>query len=633
MSDFYNLDLPTIKSDIKNYLKNNSSILSDYNYEGSGVSALIDLLSYVTQYQMFYLNSVSKELFLSSAQLTNSVYRLANMLNYIPKRNTAPYCTVTITNTSLTNNVSVLTGATFSSGNITLTYIGDQEITLTPSSSVATISVSEGSLVNEVFLSDGKPFQSFELLDREKVDNDYLRVRTAQGDFTNIHTSNPIQGGYYFYVDYMDKMSIKFDNGIMFKQPNVNEDVTITYLKTDGSLYDGSITSGTTLSTVISNLVAVTSTDLANGGDYETLDEIKSRAMLFYTTQNRAVTEADYNTIITKYSGYSDLADIILWGGDKEYVNTSYNTVEGGTTTWADRGFVYISTLKSTEDIYSPNYISGEDEVAIKDFFLPYKFMTIDFKFVHPSIIYITPSFRIKLKSYVNQDQNTFVNDIDDFLKTNYTGYEKTFSKSDVSAYVNNKSEVDYLDFDYDYFVKVNKGSETYSSLYVNGAINNINTLYLSLATVANQITTNCLLYSGTSGTYSARILDNGGHVAGKPAIVSVTVSQGMSIASGSTMSLYYLDSSTVTVTISNMNSITLTGSTINVVNTFGTVTSLGYANTVTGFLVLNNYGSTLLASATTFAINFIYDDDIKIEAKRKMYLQPESCNNNIVYL
>lgn len=630
MSDFYNLDLATIKTDIKTFLKDNSSILSDYNYEGSGVSALIELLAYVTQYQMFYLNAVSKELFLSSAQLSNSVYRLANMLNYIPKRNSAPYCTTTLTNTSLTSNVSVLTGATFSFGNVILTYIGDQEITLTPSSSVATISLHEGNLITSSFVSDGKPFQSYELLDREKVDNSYLKVITEESEYINIHNINPIQGGYYFYVDYMDKMNIKFDNGIMFQMPNVGESISISYLKTDGSLYDGAIASGSTLSSIISDLEAVTSSSLGNGGNYETIDEIKSRAMLFYTTQNRAVTEADYNTLITNYSGYSDLKDIILWGGDKEYVNASYNTVEGGSVTWADRGYIYVSSIKNSEDIYSPSYLDAQDKLNITTYFLPYKFMTIDFKYVDPSIIYITPSFRIKLNSYVNQDQNSFIDDIDNYLETNYTGFEKTFSKSNVMEYVSNKSQVNYLDFDFDYFVKINKGSETYSSLYVNGAINNIDTYYVSLNTVADQITTNCILQSGT---YSSRVLDNGGHVPNNIPILSITLSSGMTFSSGATLSLIYLDSSTVTVTVSNINKLSLTGSSISIMNTFGTLTTLGYTNTVTGFMVFNTYSTSLLASATTFAVDFIYDDDIKISATKKMFIQPESCRNNIVYL
>jgi len=94
MADYYNLDLEFIKNDIKNYIANNSTLLEDYNYEGSAISNMINVLAYVTQYNMYYLNSVTKELFLSSAKLSSNIHRLANMLNYVPKRNVSPSCDV-----------------------------------------------------------------------------------------------------------------------------------------------------------------------------------------------------------------------------------------------------------------------------------------------------------------------------------------------------------------------------------------------------------------------------------------------------------------------------------------------------------------------------------------------------------
>lgn len=627
MADFYNLDLDTIKTDMKNYLRDNSSLLSDYNYEGSGVSSLIDLLAYVTQYQMFNLNAVSKELYLSSALLTNSVYRLANMLNYTPKRNSSPYCNVVVTNTGVSGNINITTGATFSSGSIVLTYIGDTDITLLPANS-ATISLSEGQIVTNTFLSDGKPFQIYELVDREKISNEYLIVKTNEDYYSQVNTSNPVQGQRYYYIDYMDKMNIKFDNGIMFVKPNVGETIEVSYLKTEGAFYNGSIVAGTTLDSNVPKLTVVASTDLTNGSNYETLDEIKSRAVLFYTTQNRAITENDYNTLITNYAGYSSLEDIIIWGGEQEFVDTNYRPVEFSSLSYADTGFVYVSSIKKVDNIYTPSYLTALDKNAIDTYFAPYKFMTIKLKYVDPVILYVRPSFRVKFKNMVNQDPISFKVDIDTHITDTYTGFEKIFSKSNVMEYVNNKSVVEYLDFDFDYHLKVNKGSETYSSFSVNGAVGSVDTYYLSTGTLAEQVTVNSSL---KTGTYSARVIDNGGHVAGNPSILSVTLPSGMTFSSGATLSLTYTDDTIATATVTNINKLYLAGSTLSVVNTFGTVSLIGTLNPITGFFIVNDYGTSLISSATSFAIDFEYSDEVKIEAKRKMFIQPEP--TEITYL
>jgi hypothetical protein len=627
MTDFSNLDLETIKEDIKNYLKDNSSLLADYNYEGSGVSSLIDLLAYVTQYQMFNLNMVTKELYLSSALLTNSVYRLANMLNYTPKRNSAPHCEAVLTNTGMSGNINIVTGATFSSDGIVLTYIGDTDITLLPSSSV-TISLSEGQIITNSFLSDGKPFQTYELVDREKISNEYLLVRTNEDYYSQINTSNPVQGQRYYYVDYMDKMTIKFDNGVMFTKPNVGETVVVSYLKTEGGFYNKAIVAGTSLNSDIPKLNAITSTDLINGSDYETIDEIKSRAVLFYTTQNRAITENDYNILATNYPAYSSLAGIVIWGGEQEYVDTNYNPVEISSLSYADTGFVYVSSLKKGDDIYAPSYLTVLDKNDIDTYFAPYKFMTIKLKYVDPTVLYILPSFRIKLKTMVNQDPVSLKVDIDKHILDNYTGFDKIFSKSNVMEYVSNKSVIEYLDFDFDYYIKVNKGSETYSSFSLNGAIDNVNTYYISTGTLAKQVTSNSLI---KTGTYSAKVIDNGGHVGGHPSILSIVIPSGMTFSSGATVSLNYTDDTIVTATITNINKLHLNGTMLSVTNTQGTVSVIGTVNPITGFVIIDDYGTSLIGGANSFGMYFKYSDEVKIEAKKKLFIQPEP--TEIAYL
>lgn len=635
MADFYNLDLEYIKDDIKGYIRDNSEVLKDYNYEGSAISNMINVLAYVTQYNMFYLNSVTKELFLSSAQLANSVYRLANMLNYIPKRNVSASCDVLITNNS-TENKYLYFGSEFSANDITMTYMGDL-VTILPNSSV-TVSLNQGEIVTQNWISDGTPFQTYRLNFKEQVDDTYISVGVGNStkmnyDWVNINKENPIIGGKYFYIDYLDQMFIKFDNGLLYQMPNANQIVGVRYLKTDGNLYSDTIMTGSEASTPDVSLTAVCVSDFSDGANDESLDEIKSRAILNYTTQNRTITESDYNIFFTRYPGYSEFKDALIFGGDKVYIDVNGNEIEYvAGNSWQDVGYVYVVALKDSDDIYNFTYLSSADRTSIENFFAPYKVITLFFKFVDPILVYFNPKFRIKMKSMVELDSSAFKGEVDGYLYDTYTGMDLTLSKSNIIKYIDSLPNVNYSALEYDFFAKCYKGSETYTVIPLGSELNDVFGHYFDCGTVSEKVEVGFTIKSGVN---EARIIDVNNHEEETLGYFSVDLLDSSTFADSTTIGIYNREDSLLTTcTLSEISrlyidSISSTASLL--LSTTSSTATIGTVNCDTGFIVIDDYGTTILNDMKTFTFNFTLEDDISFTAKREVFLCPEP--STITYL
>lgn len=637
MADYYNLDLEFIKNDIKNYIANNSTLLEDYNYEGSAISNMINVLAYVTQYNMYYLNSVTKELYLSSAKLSSNIHRLANMLNYVPKRNVSPSCDVLVSNSTSTNKY-VYFGTEFYSGDIIMTYMGD--VTTIPPNSSVTLSLNQGEIVEQQWVSDGTPFQTYRLEDKETVDNTYLYVGVSDDnlnfeyDWININKQNPIVGGKYYYIDYLDFMSIKFDDSSLYQIPSANQTVSVRYLKTNGDVYSNTVMLGSEVTCDITGLSGEAVSNFSNGELAETLDQIKSRAVLNYTTQNRAVTESDYNVLFTRYDGYSEFVASKFFGGEKVYIDVDGNEIEYlSDSSWQDTGFVYLVALKDSDDIYKFEYLTETDKTNIEEFYHPYKVITIFLKYKEPVIIYFNPTFRIKLKSSVNFDSTEFKSRIDDYLYSTYIGFDKTVSKSNIVKYIDSLTEVDYSDVQYDFLAKINKTNATYSALSLHDEVTNIEGYVFDLGTVSEQISIGHSIINGlgTSGT----IVDVNFHEADDRGLFSITLDDSTTFAVGDSINI--LDSTGVTLatcTLSEINHIYIdTISTLSNIylEDSSTISIIGTINCDTGFIKLNNYESTLLNDLQTFTVQFELEDDISYTGQREIFLCPESSTINYI--
>ena len=450
MENFYATDLASIKEQLKTFFTSQDE-LKDFDFEGSAITELLNLLSYVVQYQNLYLNFNSSELFMSTAELDDNVYKIANTLNYIPRRKSAAYVEVQLQRTEAVT-IIIPKYSTWTLGSLSLTNLDDITIN---DGSVYAVRLYEGTVEMETFESDGSDFQTYDLAEREDIDDEQLHVYVDDPDgiggyivstveWENINTEPIDVGGKGYYIHYFDVMKIKFDNGNLYEKPAVDSRVRVIYLKTSGSTVNGSTGTITLTDTAVANrdkmTVALTST-LKNGTDEESVEGIKLRAPQFYTTLNRAITEADYNILIKRYPDYDIFYDAIVWGGEQEYLDQ--NGLMQETTVTKDLGHIYVSALMSNYD-----HLDTTEQSDLLAYLEKFKIITLFLKFMYPSVINLTPTVDIKYASTLDLDLTSVEDQINEHLAEN-NGFGKTFYLSEIVGFVDDLSDVVYTTVDY----------------------------------------------------------------------------------------------------------------------------------------------------------------------------------------
>lgn len=676
-TNFYELDFDNIKDDIKDYIKNNCEYLGDYNYEGSAISEIINVLAYVTQNNSFYLNMVANELFLATAEIKKNVYKIATQLGYVPTRASAPYIVATITNTHSSSAVNVPRYTEFLFGGTTLVTLEDLSVSASSSSTItlhtgnivyATISVPE---VNEngfyitstsdniEFTDSLQQYLKYNLDDYEMIDENYLYVFDLYGigstetEWKAIHNENPILGEKYYYLNFHDNLQLMFDNGSFYSQPISGSNLYVHYLLSTGTLYNN--TSGVlSLNSSFSNstyLSVTTGTGiLENGSDPESIASVRNNAPLFYTTNNRAVTESDWNELIKKYSAYSTFQDFYIWGGNREYVNSSYQ-ITGDDSDYKDVGYVYNSGLKSNEDNtcsdyeYDYSYISAAEKILIENFLIKYKILTLFYKWLDPNIIFFTPSISVK-QSTGFVDSTTISYQIDEYLKDNYLGFDKKINKSNLTKFVDSLSEVSYSDLEYTTYVKVlnNSGylptastlSDT-SVLYEDWKVIRFNNTLATnsirgyLATFET-LTEDATIYNNSyfvSGTHSGEIIDNNYASANLIATTSGLWHASLKLDSASTLAStdvleIYKDGTTLAsnVTIDSIYTMHDSYSLPTLGYLLLDAVTIGQINYNTGFVTISTTSSTI-SDFITYSFSFNFETQRHNEFEKETFLSP----------
>lgn len=458
MKEFYDVDFDLLKTRFKNFLKEDE-VFKDYNFEGSAIANLVDLMTYFLQYGTSYLNFTTNELFIQTAQIPDNVYKLAHMLNYIPRRNSSPTITVTITK-STNDDVYIPAYSTFQMGNdVFLTNLDDINLTETNTD----IILHEGIFTIEQFASDGTQFQEYELANRETIDNKqfYVFVYPWDGsqnvidltEWMSVHSNNFEQGGKNYFIRYFEEMFIRFDDGRLFEIPAENELVVVQYLNTNGALHNGKTGTIVLTSTFTnSNTLSITTNNvLENGSNYESIESIKNNAPLFYSTQNRAVTEKDYNILLKRYSKIDTLKDIYAWSGHREYRSRiTNNLIELEENGKRDLGYAYLSALK-----VDFTYLDDTEINAIDTFLQDYRYLMTFHKFLQPNILFLEPLISLKFKNYLNINEAEIDNYIIAYLDT-FVGFNKKFNLSNFIRIVDLLPYIDYIDISYKTFIKVN---------------------------------------------------------------------------------------------------------------------------------------------------------------------------------
>lgn len=394
------LDFDQIKDNLKTYLKADPNF-TDYDFEGSILSSVLDVLAYNTFYNAFTANAVINEVFLDTAQLRNNVVSHAKMLGYVPRSKTSAFTYLNINVASPSGNPSSLTmdrGTRFTSlvDGTLFQFVNLEAVTITPVSGVYqfnAVKVNQGVLKSATFIVDSSDDrQTFRVLEenidtssilvkvKETFDSNTYDVYTKNNNVTNVDGSSKV----YFIQEGLDgKYEVYFGDNIFGKRLVPGNVVEIEYLVTDAELANGA-SSFSLADTIQGNTsVSITSVDsigtIANsaggGGDRESIDSIKYNAPLTFLSQNRVVTADDYKATIL--NNYSNVETITAWGGEEneppEYgkVYVSIKPKDAETLTAVQKQFIIDSILRTknvvsiTPEIVDPTYTY----VTLKVFF------------------------------------------------------------------------------------------------------------------------------------------------------------------------------------------------------------------------------------------------------------------------
>ena len=410
-----NLDFNQIKASLKEYMRAQSDF-TDYDFEGSTLSVLLDTLAYNTYYTAFNTNMVVNELFIDSATLRDNVVALAKQLGYRPKSVTSPtaYVSFTVTYTNATNDTELIlkkgTGFTATYDNNIYNYVVLDNVKAQVANGIATftdVAVNEGTqLTNTFVINSASKSQRF-ILDNKNIDTNSIRVKVfpTGGSFNEPYlVADNILGvdgtSKVFFLDEIEdeRYEILMGDGVLGKKLENNARIEVSYLITSGPESNGVRTF--VFSGVLENpnnvsppsfSVTINSTVAASGGEeIESTAKIKYTAPKAYGTQERAVTADDYEAIVRKV--YPATSDIIIFGGEDQEP--------------PQYGKVFI-VLKPTDASYLTSLTKNKIVADLKK----YVVASVEPQIVDPSILYVEMNSKIYYDSLTTDQTPTQIRD------------------------------------------------------------------------------------------------------------------------------------------------------------------------------------------------------------------------------
>ena len=443
---FSNLDFDQIKTSIKDYLRTNSDF-TDFDFEGSNFSVLIDTLAYNTYITAFNSNMIVNESFLDSATVRENVVSLARNIGYVPRSRTAAQATIsfTVTNTESVNVDAPPSTVTLKAGlvciasnsSVTYTFSIPEDITTTTTlgnvivdpqgnsivngytASFDSIKVLQGTFVRKSFSVDGSLDQRF-ILDNPFIDTStivvYVKGSSSKGKGTlytkvdNILNIDSTSSTFLIQEVQDEKYELLFGDGIFGRKLENESVIDVSYIVTDGKDGNGpsSFTFAGTITDTLNNTINLSSqpkitvaSGASNGGDIESVNSIKYFAPRLYSSQYRAVTARDYEAIIQQI-----------------YPNTESVSVVGGEEIDPPQfGTVFITIKPQNGD-----FVSDFDKTQILSNLKNYTLTGITQKIVDLKVLHI------ELESFIYYNSSKVVNV--EQLKTDVVNGLTTYSKS-----------------------------------------------------------------------------------------------------------------------------------------------------------------------------------------------------------
>jgi hypothetical protein len=341
--NFTNLDFDQIKSSIREYLRANSNF-TDYDFEGSNLSTLIDVLAYNTYITSYNANMVSNEVFIDSATLRENVVSLARNIGYVPRSKTSSRANISffVDTTGFTTKPITLTlkkgtvcTSNSSFGNQNYSFTIPEDITKPVVNGIAlfeNINVYEGTFLVKSFTVDSNnPNQKF-ILDNSDIDTQSISVTvrntqssTVKRKFTlSSSLLDVVSTSHVFFIQEIEdqRYELIFGDGVFGTKLDNQNYIEVSYITSSGQDANGSFAFNFSGRIVDNNNRVVntgislitTNTEARGGENIESVDSIKKYAPRIYASQNRAVTATDYETIIPMI--YPETESISVFGGE-----------------------------------------------------------------------------------------------------------------------------------------------------------------------------------------------------------------------------------------------------------------------------------------------------------------------------
>ena len=336
-NQFTNLDFNDLRTQIKDYLRSNSNF-TDFDFEGSNFSVLIDILAYNSYITAYNTNMQANEAFLDSATLRENVVSHARNIGYVPrsKRASKAKISFSVDTSSYNSRTVTLKAGPFAlgavqDGNYIFSIPSDVTVPVNTSNIAffENLDIYEGSYLTKTFTVDySQPNQRF-LIPNSNVDTSTIRVSVSNSTievytlYENILNVNKTSKLFLIQEIEDEKYEILFGDNILGKKPEHGSTISISYIVTNGKSADGSANftfsgnikdnNSTNITSGISLITTTSSSE--NGDDIETIDSVKYLAPRVYASQYRAVTANDYKGLIPYL--YSNIDSVTAYGGEE----------------------------------------------------------------------------------------------------------------------------------------------------------------------------------------------------------------------------------------------------------------------------------------------------------------------------
>ena len=415
-------DFDTVKDNFKVFLRNQKEFL-DYDFEGSGMSALLDVLAYNTHYLGFHANMLANEMFIDSAALRSSVVSHAKTLVYETRSVYAPQATINVT-----LNNRVLSTATMNAGQVFTTKIDNVEYQFVTVSDItagqvgagitfSSVPIYEGTYVTTKYIEDSTDVNQRFLLTDNKADTTTLtvKVQTSSSDSTTVTytkatdiTQLTSTSTVYFLQEVEDGLfEVYFGDGVVSNALSDGNIVILTYVVTNVEVANGarSFTNSGAINTV-TDVTTTTVTVASGGAAAESISSIKFAAPLDYASQGRCVTIDDYKVYVNKF--YPNATSVQVFGGEDGSFDSSL-----GVVSTPDYGKVFISV----RNVLGTNLAEAEKVQLLSDL-SPYTVASITPVIVDPDFLYLLLNVQFKYSTELTtKTKDTLVTEVTNALK------------------------------------------------------------------------------------------------------------------------------------------------------------------------------------------------------------------------